>query len=155
MQGFTAKQAAALSGLSYFRVDSWDRTGFLRPTLAPSSGTGSVRLYSFVDVVALRIGRDLRSAGVSLQALRRVVKYLRGRDGLDSSSALAASYLVTDGRDVYELRGQQTLSLLRSPGQGHLFCVVDLGATVREVRERVKDLPAVGVLKRGRKRRTA
>jgi DNA-binding transcriptional MerR regulator len=93
----------------------WDRTGFLSPSVRAASGTGTRRLYSFRDLVALRVAHELRQRGISLQGLRAVVDFLRRMDGLEQP--LAECFLVTDGYDVYAQRGDTTISALQSPGQ--------------------------------------
>jgi DNA-binding transcriptional MerR regulator len=77
MEGFTAKQVVALTGVPYKRLDSWANSGFLMPSLAEADGTGSRRLYSFQDLIALRTAKILRDAGISLQGLRKVMHFLR------------------------------------------------------------------------------
>ena len=57
MKGFTAKQVVALTGVPYKRLDSWANSGFLMPSIAEADGTGSRRLYSFQDLVALRTAK--------------------------------------------------------------------------------------------------
>ena len=69
--GFTAGQAAKVTGLKYATVDYWDRSGFLSPSVAGAQGKGSDRVYSFQDLIALRVARQLREAGISLQARAR------------------------------------------------------------------------------------
>jgi DNA-binding transcriptional MerR regulator len=138
--GFTAGQAAKVTGLKYATVDYWDRSGFLSPSVAVAQGKGSDRVYNFQDLIALRVARQLREAGISLQALRKIVGFLRKRKGL--ASPLAETYLVTDGRDVYEKQGDGVLSVLRQPGQGCFFFVLDLSRTVAELREAVEKLVA-------------
>ena len=129
-QGFSAGQAARLSGVTYRTLDYWATSRFITPSLVPASGKGSQRLYSFSDLVALRVARDLRAAGISLQALRKVVRYLRTRR---KSASFANSYLVSDGKDVFERRGEELISTLRSPGQMTSVWLVDLGRIVEEL----------------------
>ncbi|RYD60613.1 MAG: MerR family transcriptional regulator, partial [Verrucomicrobiaceae bacterium] len=88
------------------------------------------RLYSFADIVALRVVKKFRDRGFSLQALRRVADYLRGRDGLENP--LGSTYLVTDGSDVYERGRGELASLLEAPGQ--CCFLVDLSGTVDEIK---------------------
>src|SRR5512134_3077287 len=84
-QGFTSREAARASGVPFYTVDYWDRSKFLQPSIAASAGRGRGRgrLYSYADIVRLRIARELREQKVSLQTLRHVVKQLgQGGDGL-------------------------------------------------------------------------
>jgi DNA-binding transcriptional MerR regulator len=136
---FTARQAARVAGLSYSTVAYWDRTDFLHPSVG---GKGSARIYSLQDLVALRVAHDLREAGISLQALRQVVRRLHDKGG--ASHSLAEIQLLTDGRDVYEKRGDALLSILRKPGQGCLFDVVEVSQAAAEVQQAVAALDSNG-----------
>jgi DNA-binding transcriptional MerR regulator len=77
-EGFTSREAARISGVPFFTVDYWDRSKFLKPSIAQSAGRGRGRgrLYSYADTLRLRIARELREQHVSLQTLRHVVKRL-------------------------------------------------------------------------------
>ncbi len=129
--GYSAGQAARLSRTPYRTLDYWAKSGFLAPSLAPARGKGSQRRYSFADLVALRVASLLREQGISLRQLRRVVARLRER-GYDAP--LAQAYLVSDGRDVYERRGDELTSLLRQPGQGTFLWVLNLGEVEQALR---------------------
>ena len=97
-------------------------------------------MYSFSDVVAARVAKDLRAAGASLQGLRKVVKELRKREyGED----LADTRLIVSGKDVYVRNNQDLISLLCSPGQTHFpFTVLNLGATVMTLRSEAERMQA-------------
>ena len=81
---FTSREAARISGVPFFTLDYWDRSAFLKPSIARSTGRGRGhgRLYSYGDLLRLRIARELRDQHVSLQTLRFVVRRLgdRSRD---------------------------------------------------------------------------
>src|SRR5581483_9338646 len=102
-QSFSAGEAAHIAGLPYRTVDHWARTKFIVPAVADAKGTGSARRYGFGDLVALRVARELRQAGVSTQALRRVIEYLRKNKGL--KNPLAEARLVVVGSDVCVVNG--------------------------------------------------
>ncbi|MDP8999423.1 MAG: hypothetical protein M3O46_04865 [Myxococcota bacterium] len=72
--------------------------------------------HSFRDVVAIRIVGALRSQGIHLQALRKVVAYLAARTGLSPTDALTSTSLITEGHDVYEVKGDVSISTLGRPG---------------------------------------
>jgi DNA-binding transcriptional MerR regulator len=130
--GFQVADVVRLTGVNRKSLHYWDRTGFLKPSISSPNGAGSKRVYAFQDVVAARVALQLRTAGISLQAVRRVVQFLRLRKGLQNP--LAENVLLTDGSDVYLKEDNAPLkSVLRSPGQGHLF-MVDLNPIVAELR---------------------
>ena len=62
VEGFTSREAARISGVPFFTVDYWDRSKFLKPSIARSAGRGRGRgrLYSYSDILRLRIARELR-----------------------------------------------------------------------------------------------
>src|SRR3712207_6916693 len=55
------------------------RTGLVVPSIRGAAGSGSQRLYSFKDVLVLKIVKRLLDAGVSLQNIRVAVEHLRRR----------------------------------------------------------------------------
>jgi DNA-binding transcriptional MerR regulator len=134
---FTARQAARVAGVSYSTIAYWDRTRFLQPSVQGGKGSRGERIYSYEDLVALRVAHQLRQAGISLQSLRRVVRLL---GGANVAACLAEERLVTDGRDLYERRGAVLLSRLRNPGQGCLFQAVEPRQAAAEVQEAIAGL---------------
>ncbi len=137
--GFPVDVAAKLCGVSEVTLDNWARRSkFLVPSV-PAPRRGVSKRYSFRDLVAIRVAGELRAAGISVAALHRVVKYLRARKGLTAVEALASTQLVTDGHDVYEVTGDQSISALRRPGQRVLF-VVPLSELVTELQTNARAL---------------
>jgi DNA-binding transcriptional MerR regulator len=109
--GYTAIQAARLSGCSSAQVDTWRRIGLLEPA---ADG------YSFRDLVALRMVVSLLDAGLPMPRIRRAVTELL-RHGDD----ITGLRLVTDGETVWACRDDgQILDALRH-GQLALFVAVD------------------------------
>ena len=79
-----------------------------------------------------RVTKELRSAGISLQSLRSVVKQLRKTD---FSANLAEARLVVSGKGVYVKDDQCLISMLFDPGQTQLpFTVLHLGHTLKVIR---------------------
>lgn len=108
---FTTREAQQLTGLSARRLQYWDETGFIRPSVAARLGRGSPRLYSFRDLIQLRIAALLRDH-ISLQALRRL------KDALDLEAPFAEiRYASTaEGETVY-LVTPDLPQAVRQPGQ--------------------------------------
>lgn len=140
-ESFSAGQASRVTGVPYRNIDHWARTKFIVPSISDASGTGTERRYSFDDLVALRVARELRQAGVSTQALRRIVEFLKAKKGL--RNPLAETRLVVVGSDVQLVNGCRELeSLLSRPGQAVFAFMLDLGRAVEEVRREVRSLQA-------------
>ena len=144
--GFTPKQVTRLTGVPYSTLNLWAKNGLVQPSVAAGTGSGSERVYSFSDLVALRVAFALRKAGVTTRSLERVVQFVRENEGIEKP--LAESRLVVSGRDVLIVRNdRQLVSALSKPGQSCLSFVVDLPRTLGELVE-VADVTsafAVGV----------
>jgi DNA-binding transcriptional MerR regulator len=134
---FTAQQVVRFLGIPYKTLDTWDQTSFICPSVRDSTGTGRSgrRLYSFSDMVALRVARELREAGVSLQSLREVINKLRTEHGF--SDPMTEGRLVTDGQDVFLLDDMGIMSILKKPGQRCLY-VIDLAGAVQELQQTIE-----------------
>ena len=76
-EGYRGPQVCKFVGITYRQLDYWARTKLVEPGIRPAEGSGSQRLYSFTDIVHLKIIKSLLDAGVSLQQTRKAVDYLR------------------------------------------------------------------------------
>jgi len=138
--GFPTDVAANLGKVTPKMLENWDMTGFMSPSV-PAKRRGISRRYSFRDVVAIRVVSELRSEGIPLQALRKVVRYLCSRTGLTPTEAVASTNLITDGRDVFEVKGDVSISTLRRPGQ-RMLLMVPLDELVAELQAKARALRA-------------
>jgi DNA-binding transcriptional MerR regulator len=132
-RGVTAMHAA---GISYRQLDYWARTGLVEPSIRPAAGSGSQRLYSFRDLVVLRVVKSLLEAGVSLQNIRKAIDTLRAH-GVDD---LAGITLMSDGTTVYECRSAEEIVDLLQGGQG-VFGIA-IGGALKEIKGSLSHLPA-------------
>src|SRR5260370_20673801 len=96
--GFTPRQVTRLTGVPYSTLNLWARKGLIRPSIAAGTGSGSERVYSFSDLIALKVAFELRKAGVTTRSLERVVQFVHENEGLEKP--LAEARLVGSGRDV-------------------------------------------------------
>jgi len=115
-QGFSGTKAAAIVGISYRQLDYWARTDLIRPSLADASGSGSRRLYSYRDLLELRVVKSLLDAGIKLESVRSAFEYLRTHVDTD----IASAHLVISGSDVILCDGDQLVDVMRRSGQGVL-----------------------------------
>lgn len=129
--GFTARQVVKLTGVPYSTLNLWARNGLVQPTVAPGTGTGSERVYSFADLVALKVAFELRKSGVTTSSLKKVVEFLRQHEQMDMP--LSEARLVVTGRDVAIVSKGELVSILSKPGQGYLSFVVDFPRMVGEL----------------------
>jgi DNA-binding transcriptional MerR regulator len=112
--GYRGPTACAAAGITYRQLDYWARTGLVEPSVRSAYGSGSQRLYSFQDVVVLKIVKRLLDTGVSLQNIRTAVQHLRSRGLAD----LAQMTLMSDGATVYECTSPGEVVDLLQGGQG-------------------------------------
>ncbi|MGH9172616.1 MAG: MerR family transcriptional regulator [Acidimicrobiales bacterium] len=132
--GFRGPQVCKIVGITYRQLDHWDRTGLKSPSLVRAKGSGTQRLYSYGDVLELRVIKQLLDAGVTLQRARRAVEFLRG-----SGEDLAAANLVIGAASAVLVHsGGELLDVLRG-GQG-VFNVIPLDGVVDEVDAAIVEL---------------
>ena len=125
--GFRGPQVCTIVGITYRQLDYWARTGLLTPSLADAHGSGSQRLYSYRDLLELKVIKQLLDAGLNLRQARRAIATLR-----QSGEDLASANLVLGGScSVLVRSGEEIVDLLRG-GQG-VFNVVPLAGVVGEV----------------------
>jgi DNA-binding transcriptional MerR regulator len=133
--GYRGPQVCKIVGITYRQLDYWARTDLVRPSVCDANGSGTQRLYSYRDLVELKVVKKLLDGGVSLQRARRAIEYLRDNLGTD----VAAANLILDGsRSVLALTDDQLVDLLRA-GQGVLN-IVPLGPVVEELATGIHEL---------------
>ncbi|MGQ0668588.1 MAG: MerR family transcriptional regulator [Actinomycetota bacterium] len=129
MEGFTAHQASKFTGCTARQLRYWDGIGLVKPSVQGTGGRPGVpRLYSFRDLVALKVVRSLLDGGMSLQRVRRAWDFLNKRAGLDKH--LSEVKLITDGVSIFKVarRNVEILDALRE-GQMAFFVAIDDIAT--------------------------
>jgi DNA-binding transcriptional MerR regulator len=134
--GYRGPTACSAAGITYRQLDYWARTDLVVPTIRTATGSGSQRLYSFKDILVLKVVKRLLDAGVSLHNIRAAVDALRLR-GVDD---LAQVTLLSDGTTVYECTSSEEVVDLLRGGQG-VFGIAVSGA-LRELRGSLAQLPA-------------
>ncbi len=112
--GYRGPTACSAAGITYRQLDYWARTGLVEPSVRAAQGSGSARLYSFRDILVLKVVKRLLDTGISLQQIRAAVSHLRSR-GTDD---LARVTLMSDGVSVYECTSSDEVVDLLQGGQG-------------------------------------
>ena len=134
-EGFTAQQASRLTSCTQHQLRYWDRVSLVKPTIQGTGGRpGRRRLYSFRDLVALRVVRSLLDNGMSVQRVRRAWDYLRRSAAMDDH--LADVKLVTDGQSIFKIAADED-ELLDALRQGQLAFFVEINKITRSVAEDV------------------
>jgi DNA-binding transcriptional MerR regulator len=133
--GFSGKRTAEIVDITYRQLDYWARTDLVRPSMAEAAGSGSRRLYSYRDLLELKVIKALLDAGIRLEQVRKVFAYMRNSLGEDVASA----NLVIDGsKSVLVHTGEELIDLLQN-GQGVLN-VLPLAGVKEEVDNRIVTL---------------
>jgi DNA-binding transcriptional MerR regulator len=119
-QGYRVPEVTKAVGISYRQLDYWARTGLVTPSIREAGGSGTQRLYSFQDMLVLRIIKKLLDAGVGLQQIRKAVDYLR-----DSRQPLHSATLMSDGARIYLPESPDAVIDLLAKGQGVFAIAID------------------------------
>jgi DNA-binding transcriptional MerR regulator len=134
--GYRGPTACSAAGITYRQLDYWARTELVVPSVRSAAGSGSQRLYSFKDILVLKVVKRLLDTGVSLQNIRVAVEALRQRGVAD----LARITLLSDGTTVYECTSSEEVVDLLRGGQG-VFGIAVSGA-LRELTGSLASLPS-------------
>ncbi|AVM62800.1 MerR family transcriptional regulator [Actinomyces sp. HMT897] len=133
--GYRGPIACRVAGITYRQLDYWARTGLVEPTVRGARGSGSQRLYSFRDILLLKVVKRLLDTGVSLQQIRVAVNALHER-GVEDLTAIT---LMSDGASVYECTSADEVIDLVQGGQGVFGIAV--GRVWQEVEGTLAELP--------------
>jgi DNA-binding transcriptional MerR regulator len=134
--GYRGPTACNAAGITYRQLDYWARTGLVEPTVRGATGSGTQRLYSFRDILLLKVIKRLLDAGISLQQIRIAVQHLRQR-GTDDLTRVT---LMSDGASVYECTSNDEVIDLLQGGQG-VFGIA-IGGVWREIEGSLAELPS-------------
>ena len=113
-QGFRGPQACSIVGITYRQLDYWARTGLVRPEVKDAAGSGTQRLYSFRDLVHLRVIKNLLDAGVALPKIRKAITYIVE----ELRTPLENVTLLSDGKSIYAATSDSEIVDLVRRGQG-------------------------------------
>ncbi len=133
--GYRGPAVSEIVGITYRQLDHWARTGLASPSISKAKGSGSQRLYSFEDVVRLRVIKRLLDTGVTLERIRVALEELQ-RQGRELNDVTLAS----NGRTVYAIDDDRQLLDLLQRGQGVFAIAIE--PLVAELRGEVSVLPS-------------
>ncbi|KGF06360.1 transcriptional regulator [Arcanobacterium sp. S3PF19] len=133
--GYRGPAVCRALGITYRQLDYWDRTGLVVPDIRVASGSGTQRLYSFRDVLLLKVVKRLLDTGVSLQQIRVAAEQLK-TFGVDDLTGVT---MMSDGASVYLCTSNDEVIDLINGGQG-VFGIA-LGKVWREVEGSLSKLP--------------
>jgi DNA-binding transcriptional MerR regulator/predicted RNase H-like HicB family nuclease len=136
-QGFGVAAVLRLTGISYRNLDYWARTGLVRASIRAAGGRGTRRLYAFEDLVALRVVKQLRGAGIPLQAIRRAVRYLQ----MHAEKPLTTLALIADGKRVLVNSGDPR-TMIDATSEGQVVIAIDVAPIRKHLTDGVTQMSA-------------
>jgi DNA-binding transcriptional MerR regulator len=119
--GYRVPEVCRVVGISYRQLDYWARTGLVNPSVKEAGGSGTQRMYSFQDLVQLRVIKKLLDAGVSLQRIRKAVDYLQEHMNKQPQGIT----LMSDGASIYACESEDEIIDLVKRGQGVFAIALD------------------------------
>ena len=135
---YTARDVAALTGLTARQLQWWDARRLFAPAVAPkrtAAGGFTERRYTPVDLLELMVLADLRRHGLSVARIRVLLDTLRQRFGVRLFEAIGGAGRLTlfiDGQDIYaRTESGELYDLFRAPDQPLL--VVGANLPLREL----------------------
>jgi DNA-binding transcriptional MerR regulator len=151
-EGYSAATARRVAKVTQRRLDYWDETGLVRPSVLKADGKGTERQYSFEDLVKLSVVARLRKAGLTLQRIRKGLKTMRALSG--ARDPLLCEVLLAEGGSLLRRVDGRTMEDVLRSGQ-FVFSVVAIGRVQDETKRQIESLTARDIRRRGRPRKRA
>ncbi|MCH4208561.1 MerR family transcriptional regulator [Bifidobacterium sp.] len=120
-RGYRGTVASKVAGITYRQLDYWARKQIVEPSITPSHGSGSRRLYSFKDVVILAVSKRLLDAGVNLQNVTAAIGFLSGL----GVAEIGRVTIMCDGEQVYQCTSADQIIDLVHSGMAFFSVSVD------------------------------
>lgn len=122
---FTTRDVLELTGVTARQLQWWDEKRVVVP-----GREGRNRVYSTADLVEILVIEELRQRHISLQQVRRVLRFLRREVHsrlADIAQGNVDHHLLLDGKHVYlESDSRQIVDLMRNTSQPMLLiCLSD------------------------------
>jgi len=96
---FSSLDVSRATGVSLRQLQWWDEQGVVSPVQR-----GHKRLYQLHEVVEIAMITELRHKGISLQKIRRVLRFLQkelGKGLFDAVENGSEVHLLTDGKNLF------------------------------------------------------
>ena len=151
INSFNSKAVSRIIGIPTRVIDYWDRTNFVKPSISEASGYGSVRLYSFTDLIQFKVAKFLRDQGLSLQKIRKSLNYLR-KHLHEMETPLVQLRFLTDGETIFVLtnRDKEIIDTLK---RGQYVLAIAIEELIKDLRGKTSKIATernymINVLKR-------
>jgi len=135
---YNSKTVCKLVGISKRQIGYWDETHLIKPSVQEAGGRGSVRLYSFADLVQLAVVKSLIDQGISLQKIRKSINYLK-KNFPQIEKPLAKLKFLTDGKTIFVLTSNNK-EILDTLADGQLVFSIALGQIIEKLKGEVASI---------------
>jgi DNA-binding transcriptional MerR regulator len=134
LDGYSAPKVCKIVGITYRQLDYWTRTDLLSPSIKNALGQGTKRIYSFKDILLMKVIKSLLDTGLSLQQIRIATTYLRDLGIQD----LSQTTLISDGHSVYKCTSDDDVIDLLRRGQGVFG--ISVTEVYKEIHTKIRDI---------------
>jgi len=131
---FNTKTTSKIIGVSLRQLQHWDEKGLVKPSIREAAGKGTIRLYSYTDLIQLRVVKTLRDNRISLQKILRSLEHLQSHFPQIKKPLLELKFL-TDGETIFVLTSDQK-EILDTLKRQFVFTLA-IGEIVHELRGEV------------------
>ncbi len=151
IDSYNSKAVSKIIGVAMRVIDYWDRTAFIKPSVSEASGSGSMRLYSFTDLIQFKVAKFLRDQGLPLQKIRKSLNYLR-KHLPEIETPLAQLRFLTDGQTIFVLTNKDK-EIIDTLKKGQYVLAIAIEELIRNLKEKTSKMTTdkiymVGVAKK-------
>ena len=149
---YSTDEVVASTGITHRQLQWWDEQGIVVP-----DRLGRNRRYSLEDLAEIAVLQQLRHKGVSLQRMRKVIRFLQkemGKRLYETVQSSASIHLLTDGKRIYlETSEKQIVDILKNARQPILaVCLTDAVKQIHADMNGKKPVEKVKITPKQRKR---
>jgi len=135
-QGYTGSEVCNITGITYRQLDHWTSTKLVEASIRNIKGSGFHRIYSFHDILKVKLVNKLRDAGISLQKIRIALTNINKILGKNIN--ITDISIFSDGQSIYVITdNNQMLDLLR---KGQAVFGISLGPVHTETEAEIFSL---------------
>lgn len=138
INSFNSKAVSRIIGIPFRVIDYWDRTAFIKPSISEAFGSGSMRLYSFTDLIQFKVAKFLRDQGLSLQKIRKSLNYLR-KHLPEIETPLAQLRFLTDGQTIFVLTNKDK-EIIDTLKKGQYVLAIAIEELIRNLKEKTSKI---------------
>lgn len=114
-QGYTGPEVCKITRITYRQLDHWTTSNLIKASIRSLKGSGFHRIYSFQDIIQIKLVNKLREAGVSLQKIRLALTNMENVLGEDINISDVSVF--SDGKSIYVISDNDQMIDLLKKGQ--------------------------------------